>query len=656
LPGEILDLSADGSVIVGTELSPDRTFRWKLGEGVKFLSVPGSTENSLGYGTSNVASGSAVTADGSIVVGIAEFPATPETERVFRWDAEADTVTILPQGTATEVNRFFPTVTNTTIFPTADASVSEDGNVIVGTGLARGFVGGSPVTASTDWVFRWVNGSGTSDDLQAAFAQIFKPRAVSPDGFAVAGRVFPIPTEFTAARWLSGSGLVLPSSADHALAISHDGEFLAGSLGSVLALSTAYRWTSVTGLETIGLNLRERSMSDDGGTIASLFFPTPPLLKEPHIWDSANGDRWMVQALADDFGLFGFSTGVQEPDGLVSGDGTVFSLVGADWVAKVTPINFVSLGDSFSSGEGVPMFDPLTDNANNQCHRSFAAYATLARPRSSTKTLNELGSAGAEQQPGFTWHFLACSGATTRNVTADPVEGSGQHPGTIDASPQLAQDFVDGDTDLVTITIGGNDLGFTKLAKDCATKPSCQNREAHDLGIDWDVYLPQQITGPFRTTVTALYQEIRAAAPKASIVALGYPLLVSGRVCDDLKVKVKGIVTLLGMSAAEQAFIRTMSDLLNEVLIDAAEVAGIQFVGVASEGSLFSFFDHEVCTDNDDPWIHGIMDEEVFSLHPNGDGQAVYAGALNAFIAQTGVGYEPGFFASGLPKNPAPQP
>ncbi|MCH7687896.1 MAG: SGNH/GDSL hydrolase family protein, partial [Planctomycetes bacterium] len=428
-----------------------------------------------------------------------------------------------------------------------------------------------------------------------------------------------------------------------------DGEVVAGFDGESVFSSTTFRWTNASGFETIGFNLRPRSVSDDGSIITSLFFPSFPLpdIREPHIWDSVNGDRLMLGALTSDFGIRGFSFGELDPDGLVSGDGTVFSTVGADWVAKVTPINFVSLGDSYSSGEGVEPFTDESNNPNNQCHRSLTAYPTLAQPRKSTKTLNELSSAGAGQ-PGFTWDFLACSQATIQNVSAS---GAGQYPGTMDTSPQLAQGVIDGDTDLVTITIGGNDLGFTEFVRDCVILSDCPNREADDLGIDWIVHLPQQIMGPFRIAVTALYQEIRAAAASNhTVVALGYPLLVSGRECPDLEWDVIGPFDP-GISEAEQRFIRNMGIHLNQVLKDAANVAGIHFVGVFRD-----FASHEVCTEGGDPWINGIMDEQVFSFHPNEQGQAFYAAAVSAFLDQTGVGYGPGFFASGLPKNPAPQP
>ena len=153
--------------------------------------------------------------------------------------------------------------------------------------------------------------------------------------------------------------------------------------------------------------------------------------------------------------------------------------------------------------------------------------------------------------------------------------------------------------------------------------------------------------------MTALYQEIRAAAfHNATIVALGYPLIVSGLECPDLE------IGPLGIKEDEQVFIRRWADHLNETLEDAARVAGIHFVRVANPAiptAPFSFFGHEVCATND-PWILGITAPEKHRFHPNADGQALYANAVNAFLDQKGVGYGPGFFASGLPKNPAPQP
>jgi hypothetical protein len=68
-------------------------------------------------------------------------------------------------------------------------------------------------------------------------------------------------------------------------------------------------------------------------------------------------------------------------------------------------LRYIALGDSFSSGEGVPPFRPGTDQylpLRDTCHRSFRGYPALI--------------AGRRSSPG-TWGFWACSGALTSDMT-----------------------------------------------------------------------------------------------------------------------------------------------------------------------------------------------------------------------------------------------
>jgi lysophospholipase L1-like esterase len=207
---------------------------------------------------------------------------------------------------------------------------------------------------------------------------------------------------------------------------------------------------------------------------------------------------------------------------------------------------------------------------------------------------------------------------------------------------------VDSATDLVTISIGGNDARFTKVGKACLWKSDCRNTGAAGVsGVTWAEFLPTHINTTVKQAVKAVYQEIRTAAPNAAVVALGYPLLVSGIECSDLN-----IVQDRGFSAEEQAFVRQMADLLNEVMEDAAREAGVHFL----EEVATKFSPHEICDVGANPWLHGVLlKPSVHSLHPNQAGQAAYAAVVNEFLNRTGIDYANGFFASGLPRNPPPQ-
>ena len=124
------------------------------------------------------------------------------------------------------------------------------------------------------------------------------------------------------------------------------------------------------------------------------------------------------------------------------------------------PLDYVALGDSYSSGEGVPPFDPGTDTRENKCHRSAHAYSRrLQLPRYQ-----------------FRRRFFACSGAVTDNVgrldaPSGQLRGTVQHPS--EAAVQLGRlsPTVWSDTDMVTLTIGGNDARFGPVLTQCLLNP-----------------------------------------------------------------------------------------------------------------------------------------------------------------------------------------
>ena len=106
--------------------------------------------------------------------------------------------------------------------------------------------------------------------------------------------------------------------------------------------------------------------------------------------------------------------------------------------------NYVALGDSYSSGEGNPPFFAGTDGPSDYCHRSPQAYSEVLGAH--------IGSAPL---------FYACSGAVTSDflTTSDGTE-----------PPQLTRPGVDSTADLLTMTIGGNDAGFSSVLKACISQ------------------------------------------------------------------------------------------------------------------------------------------------------------------------------------------
>jgi lysophospholipase L1-like esterase len=166
-------------------------------------------------------------------------------------------------------------------------------------------------------------------------------------------------------------------------------------------------------------------------------------------------------------------------------------------VASAAEGEYVALGDSYAAGPLIPVqIEPFG------CLKSSSNYGHLAQ-------LKLLYSQYTD---------MTCSGAETEDMTAPQGVTPGPNP------PQF--DALDAGTRLVTITIGGNDIGFSGIAQDCINlTPANAGHPCMDKyvvnGVD---AVSQRIaeTGP---KVAAVIQGIRARSPQARILVLNYPAI-----------------------------------------------------------------------------------------------------------------------------------
>jgi lysophospholipase L1-like esterase len=158
---------------------------------------------------------------------------------------------------------------------------------------------------------------------------------------------------------------------------------------------------------------------------------------------------------------------------------------------------YVSLGDSYAAGPVIPLQVPPFG-----CLKSNNNYANL--------TARNLG---------LTLKDASCSGAETEDMTSPQgVDPDGPNP------PQF--DSLTKHTRIVTVQIGGNDIGFSSIAKDCASATSnegtpCQDRYVHD-GRD-EISERIQATAP---KVAAVLQGIHQRSPKARVLIVNYAAIL----------------------------------------------------------------------------------------------------------------------------------
>lgn len=243
-------------------------------------------------------------------------------------------------------------------------------------------------------------------------------------------------------------------------------------------------------------------------------------------------------------------------------------IVGVSSAAAATrpSITYDALGDSYASGYGVPPY-------STPCGRSDAAYAVQLDGREKIH-LDD---------------FVACAGATTGSVV------SGGQLGALDS-----------DTDLVTLSVGGNDVGWSQAVTACLG-----GSDQQCAGVLAATRNTVSRTLPGR--LDALYSQIAAGAPHAHVIVTGYPQLFTPE-----------YGSFLGASDAEEQALNDGADLLNGVIAHAAAEHGFQFVDVTKR-----FLGHGV--NAPDPWLNGPFDP-AGAFHPNSEGYAAYTAAVTAAV------------------------
>lgn len=254
-------------------------------------------------------------------------------------------------------------------------------------------------------------------------------------------------------------------------------------------------------------------------------------------------------------------------------------------VTAATKGNYAALGDSYASGEGANGEGGyLGDSTKNGCHRATAAFSEGLR--------TEFTFRGGTR-------FPACSGATTEDL-ADGRYGE---------RPQL--DALDAHTTAVTLSVGGDDLHFTKVMTACTTDlhmslkfwdpPKEDQCHAQRANISADItHLFGHPPNPsrYQQTLEAIHQK----APNARIIISGYPHLFP----EPPK---EGYLTI---NKGDQEFLNDQARELNANIQRQVQEEDSKFYGNGEQkmGS-FEYVDnwdamkgHEITAD--DPWINGV--------------------------------------------------
>jgi len=250
--------------------------------------------------------------------------------------------------------------------------------------------------------------------------------------------------------------------------------------------------------------------------------------------------------------------------------------------------NYVALGDSYAAGPLIP--NPLLPLG---CLKSSNNYAHLAAPGI-----------------GLTLRDATCSGARTVHMTEPQnVDPDGPNP------PQF--NSLDSSTTVVTLTIGGNDIGFSEVAESCVTV----NPFSHPCLDKYNSGGVDQLKARIEATapkVAAVLQGIHTRSPSAKIYVLNYPAIFpeTGFGCWPQ----------MPIGFQDVPYLRSTEQRLNSML--ATQAAGNGATLVNWYGASIG---HDACKGSSTRWVEPLVPTNAAApIHPN---QAGMTGGANALLA-----------------------
>ena len=197
---------------------------------------------------------------------------------------------------------------------------------------------------------------------------------------------------------------------------------------------------------------------------------------------------------------------------------TLGATLGLGAPAQASPTDrYVALGDSYASGVGAGNYTA----ESGSCQRSTSAYPALY---------------ATNVQPA-SYRSVACSGATTVDVS----------------NSQLSA--LSSTTTLVSITVGGNDVGFSSIMTTCVLYGETQCVASVQAAED-------KARAQLASLLSTVYNGIRTRSPSARVVVVGYPVFYQlGTFC-------------VGLSATSRAKINEGINLVDDITRSAATEIG----------------------------------------------------------------------------------
>lgn len=267
--------------------------------------------------------------------------------------------------------------------------------------------------------------------------------------------------------------------------------------------------------------------------------------------------------------------------------------------SDVVSLSYVALGDSYASGFGVEPYAAGTyDPSVNDCQRSESAYPELL-----------------SKMIGSNLSFNACQGALTGDLLSKRTRAGEADWGESAQLDHLNQGGAN--LGFVTLSIGGNDVGFKSILSACYNgwqadnSFSCRAKYQGKVAEKLQALSGETVFSGI-TPYSMVFNEIAKRAPQAKVAIVGYPHLFdeSGS-C--------GIIP-----QADRVWLNGVVDELDRIMETRAREAGFLFVKPVFNG-------HEICSQ--DEWLFPMLQAGTLipnpgAMHPNAAGQEAIAAAI----------------------------
>lgn len=253
-------------------------------------------------------------------------------------------------------------------------------------------------------------------------------------------------------------------------------------------------------------------------------------------------------------------------------------------------LNYVSLGDSYAAGPGIPQ--QIAVDTVPGCAQSNANFAHLLAAMARWVKLTD----------------VSCSGAVTANMMGPQVTPLGTAPPQFD---KLAKN-----TGAVTVTIGGNDIGFTSIIGSCIsptpTGSPCQNLYVTPSG---DAL--RQRVDALAPKLDAALDGIKARSPRARVVITGYPAILP----DDGV----GCWPTMPFTPSDTAYLTGVLKYLNNTIRQEARSHGAGYADTYA-----ATLGHDACKPDGTRWIEPLQptNPTATPVHPNAAGMVAFKGAV----------------------------